>query len=381
VYVSCLDWSVDEPHLYRLFGDVGNLKDVRLVRDFLGRSKGYAYLDFESSAQVSKAVEALIGSVVNNRTIKVARALPTKPLFEEKTVFVKGISLEVTEEAVRELFARQMEVISVRMPRDATSNAHRGYAYVELATAENMDSALKMDGETLGGQSLTIARSIPMKDHRHHTAAPRKDVPVHCNQKKVVDEMLAKQDPGRQAAKFPRTLYVKNLAFNVDEEKLKTHFEQCGEVLQVLLVRNATGKSRGFGFVEFSQESHAQGGLALSDSELCGRSIVVSRSQRAITQKKQVEPTTAATPASAHETEELSVPSGSTKRRLDIGSEPEKSKKATISKPGVVQFRTLHEKQDDTEKDKASRSASNNEDSEVPAKPLSNADFRAFLFK
>merc|ERR1712228_177533 len=54
----------------------------------------------------------------------------------------------------------------------------------------------------------------------------------------------------------------------------------------ILVVRNAQGRSRGFGFVELRNEEQAQAALALTGSELCGREIVVSRSQRAITQKK-----------------------------------------------------------------------------------------------
>merc|ERR1712019_149443 len=90
-----------------------------------------------------------------------------------------------------------------------------------------------------------------------------------------------------QAQKNPTTLYVKDLAFNVDDDKLRNHFSQCGKVMQTLVVRNAQGRSRGFGFVELEDEEQAQAALGLTGSELCGREIVVSKSQRAITSKKQ----------------------------------------------------------------------------------------------
>lgn len=54
----------------------------------------------------------------------------------------------------------------------------------------------------------------------------------------------------------------------------------------MLLARNFLGKSRGFGFVEFAEASEAQCAQMLSDSQLGGREIVVSQSQRGITQKK-----------------------------------------------------------------------------------------------
>merc|ERR1712151_410532 len=141
-------------------------------------------------------------------------------------------------------------------------------------------------GIVISGQRVQVSRSIPMKDHRHQTAAPRKDLPQRCNQRQIVADREARVDPVKQAQKNPTTLYVKDLAFNVDDEKLRKHFSQCGEVVQILVVRNAAGRSRGFGFVELRNEEQAQAGLGLTGSELCGREIVVSRSQRAITQKK-----------------------------------------------------------------------------------------------
>ena len=51
----------------RLFQEVEGCKDVRLVRDFLKRSKGYAYVDFDSPEHVAEAVQKFSGHPVNNR--------------------------------------------------------------------------------------------------------------------------------------------------------------------------------------------------------------------------------------------------------------------------------------------------------------------------
>ncbi|CAK9107812.1 unnamed protein product [Durusdinium trenchii] len=84
VFVANLDWSVDEAQLYRVFQDIDGLKDVRLVRDFLKRSKGYAYVDFQTPEQVTEAAEKFNGHLINNRAMKVARSLPTKQLYQER---------------------------------------------------------------------------------------------------------------------------------------------------------------------------------------------------------------------------------------------------------------------------------------------------------
>eukprot|EP00928_Gymnodinium_smaydae_P005731 TRINITY_DN1196_c1_g2_i1.p1 TRINITY_DN1196_c1_g2~~TRINITY_DN1196_c1_g2_i1.p1 ORF type:complete len:1222 (-),score=302.38 TRINITY_DN1196_c1_g2_i1:38-3703(-) len=287
VYVSCLDWSVDEPQLRRLFDVVDGLKDVRLVKDFLQRSKGYAYIDFETSAQVDEAVAKLNGKLVNERAMKVARSLPTKPLFEKCTIFVTNVAAAAKEQDVRSAFAGCGEIREVRMP-GGDKGQHKGYAYVEFTEPAAVEKALEGSATAIQicDQKVDVSRSIPMKDHRHQTAAPRRDLPQRCNQKQILEDRLARQDPVKQASLYPTTVYVKNIALDVDEEKLRKHFESCGTISQVLVVANAQGRSRGFGFVEFEDANAAQAALALTDSVLSGREIVVSRSQRAITKKK-----------------------------------------------------------------------------------------------
>eukprot|EP00971_Amphidinium_carterae_P253812 5038831-Amphidinium_carterae.1 len=102
VYVGNLDWSVDDARLHKLFSAVDGLKEVRLVKDFLQRSKGYAYVDYQTSQQVDEAVQKFNGKEVNKRPLKVARSKPTKGLFEEKTVFVSKIAPAANETMVRE---------------------------------------------------------------------------------------------------------------------------------------------------------------------------------------------------------------------------------------------------------------------------------------
>jgi len=381
-----------------------------LVRDFLQRSKGYAYIDFQTSEQVEEAVRKLNGFLVNKRPMRVARSLPTRPLFEERTVFVRNVSATATEQDVKDTFAPLGEVVGVRIPMDATTKVHKGYAYVEFTSADAVKAALAKEGIELAGSVLEVCRSIPMKDHRHQTAAPRKDMPQRANQREWLESKMSREDPVRQSAKFPTTVHVKNLAFKVDEAALRVHFASCGEVSQVLLVRNAQGKSRGFGFVEFAEADGAQAALLLTDSELGGREVVVSRSQRAITQKKS------STPAAGGAGEGQSVPvraaalEGAAPRKRTAGEGPEpgvavtgpakrlrldaeaaaprpaaeeppqgpaaaKAKAAAVHRP----FRTTKLAEQEPQGQDQARAAGGAAGDDAAPKPMTNADFRAMV--
>src|SRR6266852_8992134 len=76
-----------------------------------------------------------------------------------------------------------------------------------------------------------------------------------------------------------RTVFVGRLSWNVDNDWLKAEFEECGEVIsaRVQMDRN-TGKSRGFGYVEYADPASIEKALQFSGKEIDGRPINVDRS-------------------------------------------------------------------------------------------------------
>jgi len=73
-------------------------------------------------------------------------------------------------------------------------------------------------------------------------------------------------------------IYVSNLSFNVQDEDLKDFFAPYGEVTSAKVITDReTGKSRGFGFVEMSDETASNKAIAeLNGATVENRSISVS---------------------------------------------------------------------------------------------------------
>jgi|YNPMSStandDraft_1061717.scaffolds.fasta_scaffold02993_7 RNA recognition motif-containing protein len=74
------------------------------------------------------------------------------------------------------------------------------------------------------------------------------------------------------------TLYVGNLPYSYDEDKLSSLFSSYGKVTSSRIVRDrVSGKSKGFGFVEFETAEEAYKATeALNNIEVDGRNIKVS---------------------------------------------------------------------------------------------------------
>jgi RNA recognition motif-containing protein len=78
-----------------------------------------------------------------------------------------------------------------------------------------------------------------------------------------------------------RKLFVGNLSFSTEESTLQDLFAQAGPVESVRVMRDqATGRSRGFGFVEMGSEDAARTAIErFNEAELDGRRLAVNEAR------------------------------------------------------------------------------------------------------
>lgn len=78
-----------------------------------------------------------------------------------------------------------------------------------------------------------------------------------------------------------KKLYVGNLSYSTNDESLKEFFSQFGTVSSATVITDRmSGRSKGFGFVEYENDSEAQAAIDQSSGkELDGRTIVVNEAR------------------------------------------------------------------------------------------------------
>lgn len=76
-------------------------------------------------------------------------------------------------------------------------------------------------------------------------------------------------------------IYVSNLSFNVQDDDLRGFFETYGEVTSAKVITDKlTGRSRGFGFVEMSDDNAAKTAISELDGGMVeGRAIRVNEAK------------------------------------------------------------------------------------------------------
>ncbi|GAX22600.1 hypothetical protein FisN_14Hh233 [Fistulifera solaris] len=191
----------------------------------------------------------------------VATTMP-KPLFlssvsteERFTIFVGNIPSDSTQEGLEALFSQHGSVSSVNVPTNRETGQVRGFAFVDMSTADGMQAAIDaLNGEDFHGNELRVSESVP-KDQ-----LKKKD----NKNKGVVMEGYKK-------------LYVGNLPYDIDRDELSEFFSTYGDLQDIYIPTNAdTGSGRGFAFLTLKEEDANRAVSEANGKEFNGRPLVVN---------------------------------------------------------------------------------------------------------
>ena len=83
-----------------------------------------------------------------------------------RKLYVGNLPYQTEERELQELFGQFGSVDSVRVMRDMATGRARGFAFVEMATDdEAQTAAAKLNGHELGGRALTVNEARPKPEH------------------------------------------------------------------------------------------------------------------------------------------------------------------------------------------------------------------------
>ena len=181
----------------------------------------------------------------------------------ERTVYVEGLPYSIDEEGVKDFFQGCGTIRSVRLPRYHDSGKPRGYGHVEFDETNAVVEALKLNRKHLGGRYVIVAeaRGKDAKRQDNITRVQSQPAPDGC-----------------------RTIFVKNLAYDANEDVVRNVFHQFGSISDVRLPSwTHTSRSKGVGYVEFTRSIDAQNAVNnQSKLTVLGRPVVVDYDSRGI---------------------------------------------------------------------------------------------------
>jgi len=173
VFLSNLDFNVNENDIKDIMRSSGVILDVRLVKKPNGQSKGYAFVEFEQHKEALNALERdnellglrpmYISKCIDKDTEKKTSAFKFSTGLEKNKLFIKNIDTQVSKSELVELFSKYGKLKEVRLP--TYRNGHsKGIAFVDFEDEVGAASALiKTDNLKLGSKEIHVALSNPPK--------------------------------------------------------------------------------------------------------------------------------------------------------------------------------------------------------------------------
>jgi polyadenylate-binding protein len=230
VFIKNLDHAIDNKALHDTFAAFGNILSCKVAQDELGNSKGYGFVHYETAEAANNAIKHVNGMLLNEKKVFVGHHIPKKERmskFEEMkanftNIYVKNIDLEVTDEEFRDLFEKHGDITSASIARDDQGKS-RGFGFVNYIRHEAASVAVDTLNDTdFKGQKLYVGRA--QKKHEREEEL----------RKQYEAARLEKQSKYQGV-----NLYIKNLNDDVDDEKLRDMFTPFGTITSAKVMRDA----------------------------------------------------------------------------------------------------------------------------------------------
>ncbi|XP_055291345.1 probable RNA-binding protein 23 isoform X7 [Moschus berezovskii] len=169
---------------------------------------------------------------------------------DARTVFCMQLAARIRPRDLEDFFSAIGKVRDVRIISDRNSRRSKGIAYVEFCEIQSVPLAIGLTGQRLLGVPIIVQASQAEK-----------------NRLAAMANNLQKGSGG------PMRLYVGSLHFNITEDMLRGIFEPFGKIDNIVLMKDSeTGRSKGHGFITFSDAECARRALEqLNGFELAGR--------------------------------------------------------------------------------------------------------------
>ncbi|XP_050266693.1 polyadenylate-binding protein 2-like [Quercus robur] len=231
LYVGDLDVNVSDSQLYDLFSQVGQVVSVRVCRDLsTRRSLGYGYVNYSNPQDAARSLNLLNFTPLNNKPIRIMYSHRDPSIRKSGTanIFIKNLDKAIDHKALHDTFSSFGSILSCKVATDANGQS-KGYGFVQFESEDSAQNAIdKLNGMLINDKQVYVGHFLRKQE----------------------------RDGAFNTTKF-NNVFVKNLSEATTDEDLKNIFGEFGAITSAVVMRDADGRSKCFGFVNFESADDA----------------------------------------------------------------------------------------------------------------------------
>lgn len=202
-------------------------------------------------------------------------AMPNEDCFtkDQRTVFVNQLVMRTTERDIRRYFQRKVKakVVEVTLLTDRRTGKHKGCAYVEMKSMDDVAKALNVSAQAPDFQRFPILVK-PSEAEKNYLVSSTTSVTYTPSSGKVLvgSGMAPMRGPNGELVEAQK-VYVGSLDPNITQEHLYKLFSQFGELSKVQLqTESMSGISKGFAFLSFRDPKDANLAIQTMSNQVLG---------------------------------------------------------------------------------------------------------------
>ncbi|XAR64853.1 hypothetical protein NMG60_11008726 [Bertholletia excelsa] len=229
IFVGGLDKDAREEDIRKVFEEVGDIVEVRLVmNDKTGKNKGFAFVRYASAVDAKKALSKFAKVEI------CGKECGSTAVEGNDTIFLGNIDKKWKSEDIikllQEIGIEKIDKVTV-VADPSNIERNRGFAFVELETSRDAQNAYrKLQKKDVFGknQKIKVAWAEPLIE------------------------------PDEEEILKVKSVYAEYLPSSWDEEKVKDYFKRFGEIENVVLAKNLpSSKRKDFAFVNYTSREAA----------------------------------------------------------------------------------------------------------------------------
>ena len=174
LYVGNLSPNITDDTLKAMMAPFGNVLHAVVLLDMVTQqSRGYGFVHMDNASSAGSAAQALSGKPVDGKPLVVRQrseppggrpmgGLDTSRPFgvgnrDDSKLFVGGISQNITDDMLRQIFGTYGVVLDVRLITDRDTNLPKGYGFVTMDSPGAAHSAITgLSGYKLGDKTISV---------------------------------------------------------------------------------------------------------------------------------------------------------------------------------------------------------------------------------